>query len=80
MGKVFPGTTVGEEVKNRVEYLPHVGFSWPADLPDRNERSNKLPLGVGQVGCVGFAGFGLLFHRSCLRKMVPVKKFAEEIT
>jgi len=56
MGEHFPRATCFEDVKDAVDYLPHVDspgmtskFSW------RNQRFYELPFAIAQVAFIGFS-------------------------
>jgi hypothetical protein len=52
----MPMAAGAEHIVDGVDHLPHVGGTVPATgFARRDERFQLLPLGVGQVGGVGFA-------------------------
>jgi hypothetical protein len=52
----MPMAAGAEHIVDGVDHLPHVGGTVPATgFARRDKRFQLLPLGVGQVGGVGFA-------------------------
>jgi hypothetical protein len=58
-----PRTAAAEEIPVGVEDLPQGDFTRPAaELLGRQKRFQALPLGIGQIGGVGFAFHGPGFY------------------
>ena len=62
VGQVSPTATVGQEVKDGVQDFSHVGGAWSSAGMSGNKGTGDFPLGIGQVGSVGFSDFDWVFH------------------
>ncbi len=63
MGQIAPGAAVLGDVKQSVDDLaPLIPGGASACFCGRDKRLDKLPLGISEVGRVGFSGAGGWFH------------------